>query len=35
MDPHYTRLHVTSNPEGYLRKLTAEEKAARGRAAAE
>lgn len=35
MDPHYTRLHVTSNPEGYLRKLTSEEIAARGRAAAE
>lgn len=35
MDPHYTRLHVTSNPEGYLRKLTAAEKTARRQAAAE
>lgn len=33
MDPHYTRMHVTSNPEGYLRKLTAAEKAARRQAA--
>lgn len=33
MDPHYTRMHVTSNPEGYLRKLTAAEKAVRRQAA--
>ncbi len=25
IDPHYTRLQVTSSPEGFLRKLTAEE----------
>lgn len=26
VDPHYTRLHVTSNPDGFLRRLTPEER---------
>jgi cephalosporin hydroxylase len=25
VDHHYTRMHVTSSPKGFLRRLTAEE----------
>ena len=25
IDPHYTRMHITSCPDGFLRRLTAEE----------
>jgi len=25
IDPHYTRMHITSSPDGFLRRLTAEE----------